>query len=705
MGHVREQRAIQILEDSLLQWLEDGRVPTTGELEQAYEEGKELYQDLTRSAIRQVSLPERWAESSASGYNSILDAVEKDLDVLLKSLVQITELGIVTLSEWNSRGISLETRIASLRSRIESLVLLKSDTAGYVSFVEEGFLSLENISSDTTASVDTHVGEVTMNIDRTEGQGVTQGTQIDLISADVTFTPIERGNVKFYGRSAGSHIAHIVTDKHRRWGVEVNATRPQKRRTSSQSGKPIIGELKVNLTKETEVSKIVLIASDATAGIGSVITAQYSTEGYTWSNVPCDSAVQSGTGNFVWRFAKTPMLWVKFIISKASPDATQAMETIYDFGFRQLKMYSEVFETPDDGVQVVSELMTPKLGGSDVTFGRTSLEVCDEVPSDTSIQYFLRAYDGAAYTSWIQVAPLGKANAGVPAVVDFAAPTEVSSEDLTTIFDSTIDTEALNIMRIDGAGSFSYRFDGPNDTVANFYIDQSDSLLADLVLLRNIGYSAGKFPTVSDDLEVGDVKCGWGLESDSSYYCVFRVQNPNGLKLDFGSSQAVLDGKVVSGSISISTGWHTFRTDRKNWGSLSGTAPTTETELKALDPLYPWNHKYLIEGYDYPDGWSGAKPYLGADEYAQYKATKIGRHTFVAKDLDFSVYATDVISGPKTIVLLKFDSSRPNYENERVRFFCTRRFDSFEGVQVKAILRTDDMEKSPVLSYYRVRVK
>jgi hypothetical protein len=706
MGYIREYRAEKILENVLLEWLTEGNIPTTDELQEAFEKAQKVHGDFTRSGLRQVSTPERWEESSASKYNSVLTAVTDDLDILLRSLVKITDLGITLLDEWNSRSKSLDIRVENLKSRIESLLLLKSDAAGFVSFVEDGFLSLENVSSDTTANVDTNTGEVLLAVDRSSGEGQFQGTQIDLNSASVTWSLIESNNVRFSARPSGSNLRYVVGDRRQRWGVETNTIRPNRFRTSNSDNKSVMGELKLRLTEPKEISKVVLITSDATSGTSTVISAQYSIDGYSWETVPSNSPIQSGTGNFTWRFAKTELQWIKFIVSKSSPDQNFTVGNVYDFGFERIKIYSEVYEVIAGGVDLVSEVRTPTLGGEDVVFGRASLEVCEEVPDDTSIRYYIRAYDGASYTTWAQVSPISREVEGIPAVIDFTAPSELNSDALTTVFNSSLDTNALNIMRVDGVGSLSYRFGGPDDTIANFYISQNDNFLTDLVLLRNTGYSSAKFPTVTTgDIKVGDIECGWGLDGDSIYYCAFKVKNPQGLTIDFGHTQAVIDQRVVSGIINVSSGWHSFRTDRANWGPLTGTVPSSDVLLREIDPLYPYNHKYLIEGYTYPDTWTGEKIYLGVDEYGQYNSTRVGRHNFINSGLDLSIYSLDVISGPKTIVLVKFDSSRPNHENERVKFFYTRRFDSYEGIQFKAVLETFDPEKTPLVSYYRVRVK
>lgn len=714
MGIVREKRAEKILEEIILDYAEEGFLPSSDQLSQDFDAQQKAHGDLTRSSLRSTALPGRWTQSSAANFNSILSASESDIDVSLRSLVAINELSMVLLSDWNSRSKALMARLDALRLRIESLLLLKSDTAGYLSFVDDGFLSLENVNSDTTASINTSIGEVTLNVDSRSGEGSESGTLVNLSSSQVTFGLIESGNTRFTGSAGGSSVSNIISPAWTRWGTEAHTKQPSRFRTatsttqskSASSTKPILGELKIDIGSSTEVTKISMVTSDANAGTNSVVASQYSLDGYTWENLPGPSPVKSGSGNFVWHFDKTEMRWVKFVISKASPDETFSSSTIYDFGIQEVQLFSEYFSISKTGNQIVSELLTPTLGGQDVSFGRASLEVCEEIPEETSLNYAIRAYDGSAYTSWIPVVPLHQEESA-GAVVDFSAPVDLSSEDLTTIFDSSINTEALNILRVDGSGDFDYRFSGANDVAANFYINSNDDFLSDFVFLRNIGYSDGKYPTVSADLKVGDVECGWGLDGDSIYYCEFEVKNPLGLKIALGESQAVLDGRVVSGNVGIRVGWHSWRTDRANWGSLSSSLsePTTETELKAIDPLYPYNHKYLIEGYTYPSAFSGNPIYIGADEHAQYKATRISRHDLLSRTFDPSVYATDVIDGPKTIFLMKFDSSRFNHNNERVRLFYTQRGSSYTSVQFKATLNSDNVERTPVLTYYRIRVK
>jgi hypothetical protein len=488
------------------------------------------------------------------------------------------------------------------------------------------------------------------------------------------------------------------------WHASIVSRDAKKIVTASSSGKPVLVEVKIDIGATVEVSKIAVSTLNSSAGSSCVIACQYSEDGYTWENVPSSSYVKAGEGDFVFRFEKTLMRFVKLILSKSSPDEMVNDSPSYDFGLKCVKMFSEEFEIAEEGVSIVSELLTPKAADQLVPFCRASLEVCEEVPDETSIRYQIRAYDGSSYTSWIDISPLSRRDIG-SSVVDFSAPTEWDSDDLDTVFDSTLDNNALNILRKDGAGDLSYRLSGANETICNFYIECDSSYISNPYLLRNMGYATGKFPSVTTDNLVGEVECGWGLREEGIYYCVFEIRNPLGLKVDFGETQAKIDNKTVLGITTILPGWHTFETSRGNWFTITGSTPTTEDAFRAIDPKYPFNHKLLIEGFQYPEGFSGNKIYIGADQYAQYKATRVGLLSFQNNaNLDFSTFAMDQLTGPKVIVLVKFNSSYSDYANERNKLYYTRRYDDYESIQFKATLQTQNAKKTPVLSYYRIRV-
>lgn len=723
MGHVREQRAIKLLENALLEYLKDGTIPTTGELELAYKEEQEEHGDLVRSAVRRAELPLTMEESSAAEFNSFLDGLAQDLDVLFKALTQVSSAGLSSLKEWSSRANSLEARLSKLLTRCESLVLLEGDSAGYVSFVEDNFTSIENVSDETTAFVDTDNGDVIVSISSGDGKSIEQGTAISLTGAKSTFNLIRQDKTVKVQNINGLSINPIFHNNDLIWTQQVIA---------SETGKRIAGELTIELPEEKDVTQITLTSDIPNNASPTTVSLQYSRDGYSWELPLSEADTQSGEGNFVFRFKKTGMKYFKFIVSKVSNDGTnENNEPIYVFSFGQIKVYSQVFET-GVGKELYTTLREPTLGGNNISFARATLEVCDQVPpDDTTIDYFLRAYDGSGYTNWIKTIPLNrKANqtnltnfnrSSGYAVVDFSTPQNLNTENIATTFDSSLNAESLNLLRNFGSTGLSYRLGGVNDTFANFYIPVSLDLISDVVFTRNYGYQEAKFPTLTQDKTVRDVETGWGLLSQGTYYCAFYISDPKGRKFNFGETKAEIDGRLETGEdVEVSQGWHVFKTNRANWVSLTGSVnPTTEAGLESIDPLYPYNHKYIIEGFEYSSLYKGnRKPYLGVDRYCQYcsaiqststqevgTSRRVGIFDVLTSQLNTSVFALDEIDTEKVVLLMKVNSGQADQVNERVRLYYTRRYESFTGVELKASLKTDNFSRTPELSYYRIRVK
>jgi hypothetical protein len=708
MGIVAEKRAERLLEEALLEYLEEGVAPTPEELLDTFQDRRDTLRDLVSSSISEEVFPQRWEVSSATKVNKFFESFYSDFLVLSRGLVDVTKLCISTNADWSTRAKALEGRLRALQSRIESLILLKADTAGFLAFVEDGFFTLDEVANGTSVEVDVATGEASLAVDPSSGTGAESGTLLDLRGSDITWTMLSGSSVRYSLSQTGQELENILSGTRRSWGVEVESSRTGKvaPSTTSRSSLPVAaGELKIKLSGLTQISKVSMLMDTAAAGSPSVINFQYSLDGYSWALPDTPSTTQSGTGNFVFRFPKTEVRFIKFLIAKSSPDGYRDGASIYDFGIREVKVYSEEYVVEEGGGILITEVRTPILGGSDVSFSRASLEVCEEVPVDTSIDYYLRASNLLGTTPWTLISPLSREAVSAPAVVDFGSLEEVDTAEITTVFDSALDAEALNLARIDGAGSLLYRFGGPGDTVVNFYLTADIENLLDPVLLRNIGYKASKFPAVTEDLLVGEVPCGWGLSERETYVCSFLIKAPEGREIDFGSSGVKIDGQIRSGAVLIPPGWHTFETAKVNWLSLTGANPVNETELRDIDPLYPYNHKYLIEGFSYQEAFREGRVYLGADLYCQTRATRVGRYTLLGtSEFDPNIFALETI-GDRTAVLLKYNPSDGTHVNERARLFYTVSEAEYTGVEMKAILKTLTSRRTPILTYYRIRVK
>src|SRR5690606_14551581 len=145
---------------------------------------------------------------------------------------------------------------------------------------------------------------------------------------------------------------------------------------------------------------------------------------------------------------------------------------------------------------------------------------------------------------------------------------------------------------------------------------------------------------------------GWGFK-DPYYYCVIEIQNKDGMTIDVGTSSIIIDdklytglvsNKVLSGKTRTTSGIHTVQVHKNNWLAVQ-PGYTTLNDLKAEDYLYPYNHKLLIEGYQYGNLYpsTSEKIYLGVNLFAEYLANRISIFDFVgnAAHNDYSIFALD----------------------------------------------------------------
>lgn len=220
---------------------------------------------------------------------------------------------------------------------------------------------------------------------------------------------------------------------------------------------------------------------------------------------------------------------------------------VYYFGLHALRLYDA---TRFPAAEFCSlPIRFRDVAGNAQRVNRLWLEVYEEKPAGTEISYFL-AKDPANLDSMRLVAP----------------KTEI-------VLDARDEVRAQGRVRrrydVDHA---VVDIDLPTEKAS-----AADPLLvADtLRLFRNV-----RIP----GLLVGGVASGWTLV-DGVYRCVFEAAED--AEIDLGKNYAWLDGRKVNGLQYVSAGFHDFRTPAANWA---------EAHSETDDPLYPHNHRLIVEG-------------------------------------------------------------------------------------------------------------
>jgi hypothetical protein len=262
------------------------------------------------------------------------------------------------------------------------------------------------------------------------------------------------------------------------------------------------------------------------------------------------------------------------------------------------------------------------------------------------------------------------------------------------------------------ASSQRYSFKNSNERILNYELSGSIEIAeGTLELWRNV-----KVLGLND--KVRDVAHGWGFH-DPWYTCVVYVQNPAGVTIDFGSKAIVLDGEPKTGRLTIGFGRHAIRAHKDNWKEFSASGISTLAALKSADSLYPYNHRYLIEGFPYPAAWATTeeKVYLGFDITAEFFMKEVSPIDLVqnVKAGDFERFAIDwdapdsASSGytnkpAAKVFLVKCDEGYSDFTNERflVKFKSVDTL--YQYLRLKAILKTTDTTVAPYVDSYRVKL-
>ena len=174
-----------------------------------------------------------------------------------------------------------------------------------------------------------------------------------------------------------------------------------------------------------------------------------------------------------------------------------------------------------------------------------------------------------------------------------------------------------------------------------------------------------------------------------------------------GDTQAEIDGEIATGTVFIGGGSHKFKTHKSNWKKLATFDPADEDDMRDNDSLYPYNHKLLIEGYDYAGAtsYTGDEVYVGVDTYASYIMQYVSQFDFNynVPDYDYSKY-TIVRDGNTLSFIVKYNNNISDFGGEY--FYITNKAvtNSVDEIVFKAKLTTENVDLSPIFTGYRIKV-
>ena len=146
-----------------------------------------------------------------------------------------------------------------------------------------------------------------------------------------------------------------------------------------------------------------------------------------------------------------------------------------------------------------------------------------------------------------------------------------------------------------------------------------------------------------------------------------------------------------------------FRSSRKYYDQTGlGDNELTQGTYTVIDPLYPYNHKLLIEGLVYNTTFKGQKIYNGVARFASeiMSRVQIEELSQFQNKIDYSIVKESGENRYNITVSWKSQDANPR----ELFLIETKQSSKLNALKLKAVFTTNDKTKTPVLEGYEIRV-
>jgi hypothetical protein len=325
--------------------------------------------------------------------------------------------------------------------------------------------------------------------------------------------------------------------------------------------------LQVDLGKETVISKIVFSPFGANTDAGIQVRVLGSLNSINWRELMPLSQQTAPRVQVDGVAVNARYLRIEMTRTVASYRTQDAAGLIYEFGMNDLRVYESLYYPTGQFISKPIEFRD--VLGNLQLINKIKFNFYDERPQGTEIIYYL--------------------------VVD---PT--STEGLIRILPNTPVELNTVLSKKEDQGKVRSRFDTNHALVG---LKLEDGFLPETVRFFRNTFQAGVL--------INGVQTGWKYK-DSYFSCIIELLAEK--EINLGVSFAYIDGRKTNGIQTLAPGFHTFRTHETNW-----RAAVSETD----DPLFPYNHKLIIEGI------RGSKIYPGVDFMAAEELSLISAFDLV----------------------------------------------------------------------------
>ncbi len=642
-------------------------------------------------------------KASTLKFNKTLDGLVLDLSALYNAAIESAQISTDLTDKTINELKVLDKAVADLDDIAANLLLLSTDIEGFGDFVFENFSNTDKVDMENTdASIDNNTQTLQLPISKHSR------IPTNLTSADVHFNPVSRVQLISNQSEPNSEPLNALGDQNKVWIQKISFSQPPAE---------FQGEYTVRLPQVSEISKIIVRPITADKGSITNLILQYSNDGINWLDTPGEFNKRLLTDTSFY-FEPTKANFWRFFFSKVGYDEFIGDAYIYKVGAKAIEFYGIEHEQNPQRISEAVFYSLPQSSERSTDINKVSLKVCELVPTGTSIDYqiaFMTEDDHEDYLDnqvelpdlvYSDIDPVNRAVKIRPAIIDGAKMARLQNMGTTYGLDSITSHKYISNI---------------NNVLVAIY-DLGPTVTSDTIeVWRNLGNNAtdagGGTP-----VKVNNIETGWTLNGDY-YTSEFYISDPNGRVTDFGPNEVEIDTLRSSGRVNLRKGKHKIRTHRRNWLSINPSSVSSPSDPNP-DLLYPYNHKYLIEGLgdllygsDLTEDVGGGTTrgsvidpdelYVPVEKYWGKTLKQIPSFDFAFKveDDDYSVYTiVEDVDGNKR-VLVKY-STEPNlFTNEKFAIIEDQITGAlYKFVVLKAVLKSTKKASSPILDSYTIRL-
>ena len=414
-------------------------------------------------------------------------------------------------------------------------------------------------------------------------------------------------------------------------------------------------ELLIELQTEVKIDKLAVVSRAIEANSTESISVFYSKDGVEYLRPELSSIDRMENLTNLFDIYDTDIKSLKIRFGKYSADISNVTSNQYIYSIDYIGKIDYLFNDESvfysKGYEIVDEDENPV----DFTMATLETGTCCVTPDETSISFFL-SKDGENYL-----------------------PASYFGEENTVVaFKNVIDRDVFT--RID------------NNTV-------NDLIEVDLNTWKINNYIQKNIIVNIDSLVIKRNFSKWIL-NNGRFETTISIENEEGRFFDVGPNTCKINEVEKSGRFFLPKGEHFVSVFSANYKTVIQRLQNISL-LREADDLYPYNLKYVFQGYDYSNNFEGEKVYQGADSFFESRLKKVDKNYFENNPNDRDIFYVEDTNEGLFFYIHKGDRN----SLEQIYLDCRINDDNIDNkIYVKAILKTNNVFKTPRIDSIQVRV-